>query len=361
MTARNKPFFELTAGDLMSGPVESIREDMTLHAAAEFLRRSQVSGAPVVDGAGRCVGVLSMADLVRWAEELHSSAPPTVGEIATCSFLDGERCTLPLGACPVQRADRDGQGKEIAVCRMPHCVLADWQVVLDALPAKQARHFMTADPVLIEPSRPLVEVARMMTDAHIHRVIVVDEERRPIGVVSGTDVIAAVARYGAQRAAEPKRAILYPTDLSEASESAFPVACDLAKKENARLIVLHVYPPPMCHGEVVARRQADSYESDLMRLLGKYRSPDPGVQVEHRLVEGDTTPGILRVAEEEGCALIVMGTKGRTGLARMLLGSVAEEVLRHAPCPVLTIRPGASVAAGKEAGKEVAEQELASV
>jgi len=60
--------------------------------------------------------------------------------------------------------------------------------------------------------------------------------------------------------------------------------------------------------------------------------------VEHRLEEGDTAKVILDVALEIGAGLIVMGTHGRTGLGRLLLGSVAEQVLRKAPCPVLTAK-----------------------
>jgi len=89
-----------------------------------------------------------------------------------------------------------------------------------------------------------------------------------------------------------------------------------------------------------------------MRRLGMYRSPDPEVRVEHRLVEGEATSGILCVAEEENCDLIVMGTRGRIGLARLLLGSVAEKVLRQTPCPVLTIRPHSGGKGGKETRKE---------
>jgi len=62
------------------------------------------------------------------------------------------------------------------------------------------------------------------------------------------------------------------------------------------------------------------------------------VCVEHRLGEGDPATVILEVAEETGAGLIVMGTHGRTGLGRLVMGSVAEQVLRTAPCPVLTVR-----------------------
>jgi nucleotide-binding universal stress UspA family protein len=65
---------------------------------------------------------------------------------------------------------------------------------------------------------------------------------------------------------------------------------------------------------------------------------DPAVKIEHRLAEGDPAREILRVARETGCDLIVMGTHGWTGLGRLLMGSVAEQVVRKATCPVLTVK-----------------------
>jgi nucleotide-binding universal stress UspA family protein len=65
---------------------------------------------------------------------------------------------------------------------------------------------------------------------------------------------------------------------------------------------------------------------------------DPAVHVEHRLKEGAPATEILRTARALECDLIVMGTHGRTGVGRLLMGSVAEEVLRKAPCPVLTVK-----------------------
>jgi nucleotide-binding universal stress UspA family protein len=135
-----------------------------------------------------------------------------------------------------------------------------------------------------------------------------------------------------------RHTILYPTDLEAATGAAFPLACALARDRGAGLLVLHVYPPPVCHGELVARRQPDSYYEDLEQRLHRHRPPDPTTPVEYRLVEGEAADEILRAAEDSGCDLIVMGTHGRTGLSRLLLGSVAEQVLRRAPCPVLTVK-----------------------
>ncbi len=134
------------------------------------------------------------------------------------------------------------------------------------------------------------------------------------------------------------RTILHPTDFSEQAASAFRVASLLARTVGARVLVLHVYPPTVCHGEVVARRQANGFHELLWQGLHKIKPPDPAVAVEHRLEEGEAGAEIVRLAREEPCDLIVMGTHGRSGLGRLLLGSVADKVMRTAPCPVLTVK-----------------------
>jgi CBS-domain-containing membrane protein len=84
-------------------------------------------------------------------------------------------------------------GLHTTVCTMPHSVLSDWQQVIDDLPGGAVRNYMTADVVTVGLRTPLPELARMMVDAHIHRIPVI-EQGRPVGVVSSTDVLAAVAR-----------------------------------------------------------------------------------------------------------------------------------------------------------------------
>ena len=101
---------------------------------------------------------------------------------------------LPPGVCPLQVNQDVTDGADLIVCGQPHCVLVDWQVVdVEKLPADEVRRFMTPDPVTVRPATSIRILAPMMIDAHIHRVIVVDEERKPIGVVSGTDILAVVA------------------------------------------------------------------------------------------------------------------------------------------------------------------------
>jgi CBS domain-containing protein len=77
-----------------------------------------------------------------------------------------------------------------------------WQMVdIEVLPTDQVRNYMTVDPVTVDPDVTIVAMARMMLEAHIHRLVVVDELKRPIGVVTSTDILAAVA-HGNPRSLE---------------------------------------------------------------------------------------------------------------------------------------------------------------
>lgn len=204
MHAKSKPLFVLTAGDLMNPDVVRLPEEMRLRDAARLLLRNQTSGAPVVDAQGKCVGVFSAMDFLRLSEVRADATRPTAPPLpSTCSFQtkhrtsDGKEvtlCMLPPGVCPIQVKQEGPGGEKLIVCSQPHCVLVDWQVVdVEKLPTDAVRQFMTPDPVTAQPATSVRVLARMMIDAHIHRVIVVDEARRPIGVVSTMDVLAALA------------------------------------------------------------------------------------------------------------------------------------------------------------------------
>jgi nucleotide-binding universal stress UspA family protein len=108
------------------------------------------------------------------------------------------------------------------------------------------------------------------------------------------------------------------------------------------LLVLHVLERPVFvyTGVLMAPPPppaADEREA-VRAKLQRIQAPDGAVRVEHFLEEGDPATGILQAAQERKCDLIVMGTHGRTGLGRVLLGSVAEKVVRGASCPVLTVK-----------------------
>lgn len=140
------------------------------------------------------------------------------------------------------------------------------------------------------------------------------------------------------------RTILYPTDFSTDARPAFEVACALASEGRGRLVVLHVERPPLATlgGTTGVPPLPNEYDGGRLREeLQRIRPVRAGVAVEHRLEYGDPTAVILEVAQEIGADLIVMGTHGRTGLRRLLMGSVAERVVRKAPCPVLTFRSAA--------------------
>jgi len=141
----------------------------------------------------------------------------------------------------------------------------------------------------------------------------------------------------------PISTVLHPTDFSPRSEQAFQVACSLARDAGARLIVLHVLERPVIvhSGVAMAPPEPPPPEAERrarLEQLHQVRPAHPAVAVEHRLEEGDPATAILQVATEAGCGLIVMGTHGRTGLGRLLMGSVAEKVVRGATCPVLTVK-----------------------
>jgi nucleotide-binding universal stress UspA family protein len=137
----------------------------------------------------------------------------------------------------------------------------------------------------------------------------------------------------------PIHTILHPTDFSDHSAVAFRMACALARDYDARLVVLHVTGlPAIAFVEGVVPPQPEDYFAAAEAELRRVRPPDARIRVEHRLKEGDPVTEILEAAREAGADLIVMGTHGRTGLGRFLMGSVAEHVVRHATCPVVTVR-----------------------
>jgi nucleotide-binding universal stress UspA family protein len=140
----------------------------------------------------------------------------------------------------------------------------------------------------------------------------------------------------------PVHTILLPTDFSDNAQAVFPMACALARDCGARVVVLYVVPPPLYQEVMEARHHSEERYAAPREALHKMRAPDQNVRVEHRLEEGQPAKVILEVADDLQAGLIVMGTHGRTGLGRLLLGSVAEQVLREARCPVMTLKTPAS-------------------
>jgi nucleotide-binding universal stress UspA family protein len=133
--------------------------------------------------------------------------------------------------------------------------------------------------------------------------------------------------------------ILFATDFSPASDAALKYATSLARDSGATLVILHVeeLPTPYAGGEMLLP-QPEYPNPEIRRMLEAVVPPDKNIKYEHHLVLGTPAEDIVRVAKEQNVDLIVIGTHGRTGLKRVLMGSVAEAVMRRANCPVLTLK-----------------------
>jgi len=136
------------------------------------------------------------------------------------------------------------------------------------------------------------------------------------------------------------KTILHPTDFSPRSEYAFRLACSLARDHGARVLLLHVVTPQpaVSYGEMIVEPDGAAQVEQAWQALRQIKAPDPAVKLELRVEEGFAAAEIVRVAEETGADMIVLGTHGRSGLGRLLMGSVAEQVVRRAKCPVLTVK-----------------------
>ncbi|MGL4551802.1 MAG: universal stress protein [Gemmataceae bacterium] len=131
--------------------------------------------------------------------------------------------------------------------------------------------------------------------------------------------------------------ILYPTDFSSYSNQAYFHAVGLAKLHRASLTVAYVFDPeravtPHSAGDRAADREY------WRRQLEQIHPLDDTIPVRHTFLEGDPASELVRLAREQRFSLVVMGTHGRSGIERALMGSVAEKVLREAPCSVLVVK-----------------------
>ncbi len=139
--------------------------------------------------------------------------------------------------------------------------------------------------------------------------------------------------------------ILFPTDFSHTGDAALQLATTLAREHDATLLVVHVEEPPAAYGcGEMYYGIPDPATEDLENMLAQVVPTDPEVPCEHLMVTGDPATAITRIAEEESVEMVVMGTHGRSGLMRLLMGSTAEAVVRRSTCPVLTYKQSAEAA-----------------
>jgi nucleotide-binding universal stress UspA family protein len=144
------------------------------------------------------------------------------------------------------------------------------------------------------------------------------------------------------------RSILLPTDFSDCGNYALSFAASLARTFGASIICVHVIEPmvptvgysgmtePLPIADITDQLEY-SAERELPKLAK--REECAGLEVEEMIVHGEAASEIVRVAKERNVDLIVVSSHGRTGLGRILFGSTAEAVVRHASCPVLVVKP----------------------
>jgi nucleotide-binding universal stress UspA family protein len=160
--------------------------------------------------------------------------------------------------------------------------------------------------------------------------------------------VLTVRDAGAPQPDRPIQLILHPTDFSEHSWPALGVARALARSAGAKLLLVHVAAPEVFSGGTMhAAEDLRPEREALARLKEESARVGPEGSVRTRLLQGDASTEIVNAAEQLGCDLIVMGSHGRTGLRRLLMGSVAEAVMRSAPCRTLIVKdvvsPGGQV------------------
>ncbi len=132
--------------------------------------------------------------------------------------------------------------------------------------------------------------------------------------------------------------ILFPTDYSPDSNAALRHAVSLARQSAASLLVVHVKPPASVAPAEPREDTDDELQEELLKLLTSVTGDQGPVSHDFVLAVGDPAAAIVSTARERQADLIVMATSGRTGLRRLLLGSVAAAVMQQAPCPVLTVK-----------------------
>lgn len=167
--------------------------------------------------------------------------------------------------------------------------------------------------------------------------------------------VLTVRHFEGEKAPNPKESlpikrILAATDFSEPSELAMKLAVELARKHEARLIALNIYSdfrmsdavnwatyvtPQITEAEL-DDKVLERTEEEFGKFMSKFDLE--GITTSRLMISDTAHGGIVNTAKEENADIIIMGTHGRTGLSHLLLGSVAEKVVRKAYCPVLTVK-----------------------
>jgi universal stress protein A len=136
------------------------------------------------------------------------------------------------------------------------------------------------------------------------------------------------------------------TDFSDTAETAWELACELARVHHAELVLVHVFIEMPLYSEVAVMTIQQVWEEQRawveQQLVERAEAATKrGLSARYLLRTGTAPDEIVQAAVDEAADLIVVGTHGRSGIERLVIGSVAERVVRHASCPVLTVKPRA--------------------
>jgi nucleotide-binding universal stress UspA family protein len=156
----------------------------------------------------------------------------------------------------------------------------------------------------------------------------------------------------------PINTILCPTDFSESSVAAFQIARALAEHCRARLVILYVESPRAHAASDAATAKKDETEAELVDQLRSHLLVSGNTPVEYQIVHGVPKDLILETAGRIRADVIVMGTHGRSGVGRMLMGSVAEAISRAATCPVVAVRGQFAVEHRPDSPHSLADQDV---
>lgn len=157
--------------------------------------------------------------------------------------------------------------------------------------------------------------------------------------------------------------IMVPTDFSQTSDVALSYASALAAETGATLSIVHVDEGTPAYlagygGFASVPDVPDSLEREIRRSLDSTKPTRDGVSVKRHYLTGSAVSEIVDFADREKIDLIALGTHGRSGLSRVLMGSIAEGVLRKASCPVLTVKSPMKLDVSSEASKESSQSPI---
>ncbi len=277
-----------TVSQLMTPSPIVIDVNQPLAEASERMEQFKLRHLPVIDGEGRLVGILSELDVYRFFKDKRPRVDPE-------SMAVGEA--------------------------------------------------MDPNPFTVAPDASVAAVARTMATQRIGAAVVM-QGGRVAGVFTTVDALRGLAAAALlpeslpapSKVSTSPRKILCPIDFSTGSRDAVCLALDLAQDSGGSVTLFHAFDVPALSFSPGMVEQADKQvQASLQEWQLDFQRPG---EAEISVAKGVGQPwrAIVDFAEAHSYDLIVMGTHGRTGIERVLVGSVAENVTRHAPCPVLIVR-----------------------